>query len=536
MKKAFFLSFFSLLFFQCKSVKEHNEHLNDLIPEKYLKTDVDFTYKKLQQLQPKLYWYISKSELDYKFDSLKNTITKPITSFEFYKKISPVVASVRQGHLNVSAPAKILSKSEQKALKDKGISPFLQFEFEIINNRMYVVKNKSENKKIKTGSEIIAVNDKKISDLIPQYDKLFTSDGYNTTFKRKRMSYMFSTFYSNENGIQDSIRYSFRQNDSLQSVCIRRKKTEALKTGKVKTKVTKEAVVLLNAKQKKKIKNDKSIYGYNEITKTNNRDLKFIEKDSSVALLKIRHFDLGKPSLFYEESFSKMQLLKTKTLIIDLRNNTGGALKEIANLYSYLSDSTYVFINPFEVTSKTALIQKMPFQKSPLIAKILMTPFYAPVAFFKVHKNSNGNYYSSTSLSKPKPINKNAFKGKIYVLINGGTFSAASIISSNLKGSKRATFVGEETGGAYNGTVAGIMPTIKLPYSKINMTIGLLVVAPYYKTTLEGHGILPDKEIIPTISDYVNGKDPELNWILEDIKKNSEILNENQKDKNITLK
>lgn len=533
MKKILILSFFSFLFIRCTSVKEHNKHLNDLIPEKDLKADVDFTYKKLQRLQPKLYWYISKSELEYKFDSLKNTITKPITSFEFYKKLSPVIASVRQGHLIVSPSVKIMSKTEKKALKDKGISPFLQFEFEIINDRLYVIKNKSKNKTIQTGAEVIAINDKKISQLTSGYYKLFTSDGYNKTFKRKRLSYMFSSFYNNENGIQDSINYTFKQNDSLQVICIKRKKTEPKKNNKTKTK---EAVTTLDAKQKKKTKYNKSTYGYDENTKTNNRELKFIEKDSSIALLKIRHFDLGKPSRFYEESFSKMQLNKTKTLIIDLRNNPGGAIKEIANLYSYLSDSTFVFLDPYEVVSKTALIEKTPFSKSPLLAKILMTPFYAPVVYFKVHKKENGNYYSSNSQSKPMPINKNVFKGKVYVMINGGTFSAASIISSNLKGSKRATFVGEETGGAYNGSVAGIMPTIKLPHSEINIKIGLLVVAPFYKTTLEGRGIFPDKEITPTIADYINGKDPELNWILEDIKKNSIISEENQKDKNITLK
>jgi C-terminal processing protease CtpA/Prc len=533
MKKILILSFFSFLFIRCTSVKEHNKHLNDLIPEKDLKADVDFTYKKLQRLQPKLYWYISKSELDYKFDSLKNTITKPITSFEFYKKLSPVVASIHQGHLIVTPSLKIMNKAETKALKDKGISPFLQFEFEIINDRMYVIKNKSENKTILPGAEVVAINGKKTTNLIQEYNTLFTSDGYNKTFKRKRMSNMFPVYYSNENGIQDTVQYSFKQNDSIRLVSIKRKKAARLKTNETKTK---EAVATITSEQKRKTKRDKNIYGYNEITKTNNRSLKFIEKDSSVALLKIRHFDLGNPNRFYEESFSKMQLNKTKTLIVDLRNNPGGAVKEIADLYGYLSDSTFVFLEPYEVTSKTTLIEKTPFNKSPLLAKILIAPFYVPVAFFKVHKGDNGKYYSSNTQSKPKPINKNAFKGKVYVMINGGTFSAASIISSNLKGSKRATFVGEETGGAYNGSVAGIMPTIKLPHSEIKVMVGLMVVAPFYKTTLEGHGIFPDKEIIPTISDYLNGKDPELNWIIEDIKKSSIIPEENQKDKNITLK
>ena len=80
------------------------------------------------------------------------------------------------------------------------------------------------------------------------------------------------------------------------------------------------------------------------------------------------------------------------------------------------------------------------------------------------------------------------------------------------------------------------MPTIKLPNSQIKITVGLMVISPFYKTQLEGRGIFPDKEITRTINDYIDGKDPELNWILEDIKKNPIITEENQKNKNITLK
>lgn len=136
----------------------------------------------------------------------------------------------------------------------------------------------------------------------------------------------------------------------------------------------------------------------------------------------------------------------------------------------------------------------------------------------KSKKYADGKYYYSSN-TKPKKIDENAFKGKIYVLINGGSFSASSIISSNLKGSKRATFVGEETGGAYNGTVAGRMPLIKMPYSKLKIRVGLMACIPFYKTNVEGRGIFPDQTILTNLKDRINEIDPEMNWVLEDLNK-----------------
>lgn len=133
-------------------------------------------------------------------------------------------------------------------------------------------------------------------------------------------------------------------------------------------------------------------------------------------------------------------------------------------------------------------------------------------------KDENGNFYiknKESKIAEPKP---NKFDGTLYVLINGRSFSASCILSSNLKGSKRAFFVGEETGGTYNGTVAGTMPILTLPNSKLPFRIGLQDIRPYHKTEEFGRGIMPDKEIIPTIEQIENNEDPEMDWILQDIK------------------
>ena len=79
MKKIFFLLAFTSLL-SCVSVKKYNERLEKPLSTEKLKQDVDFTHQKLQKLHPNLYWYISKEQLDYKFDSLKTNISKPCAS------------------------------------------------------------------------------------------------------------------------------------------------------------------------------------------------------------------------------------------------------------------------------------------------------------------------------------------------------------------------------------------------------------------------------------------------------------------------
>ncbi|MFV5699175.1 S41 family peptidase [Flavobacterium sp. ZT3R17] len=530
MRKIVLFGFAMLFFVQCTSIKKHNKHLNDLIAEEKLKSDVDFTYRKLQELHPNLYWYISKEALDYKFDSLKSTLTKPMTSFNFYKKLSPVVAAVRQGHLVVYPPTKLLSKGETKALIKRGTGPFSQFDFDLFNGKLYVVKNKSYDKTIQPGTEVIAVNGTKPIDLITEYNHYYSSDGYNTTYKTNYSGKRFSTLFSNENGIKDSLQFDFKFDDSLKTITIKRKAEDT--TGEHLKKIQKK-LALKDKTKSKEIRKKKRINGYYSAEKNYNRNLHFLEKDSSVAIMKIRSFKIGDYKTFYRESFSKITGYQSKTLIIDLRNNGGGRVTEIADLYSYLADSTFVFLDKSEVVSKSSLFKGAYFNGGSFGFKALKTIF-SPIIYsyllLTVHKNQNGKNYYATQTT-PHKVSKNAFKGKIYILINGGSFSASCIISSNLKGSKRAYFIGEETGGAFNGTVAGFMPRVKLPNTGIQIRIGLMYIAAPFKTTIEGRGIFPDMEIIPTIEDRIKENDPEMNWILDDIKIRKKDISEILKNK-----
>ena len=81
--KNIIILFGTLFLFSCQSIKKFNQQLTAPIAVDKLQKDVDYSYQKLKQLHPKLYWYISKEKLDYKFDSLKKSYSAAYDRFGF---------------------------------------------------------------------------------------------------------------------------------------------------------------------------------------------------------------------------------------------------------------------------------------------------------------------------------------------------------------------------------------------------------------------------------------------------------------------
>lgn len=521
MRRILVLLISAVLSVSCVSVKKYNRKLNDLRSEKNLRYDVDYAYKKLQKLHPDLYWYISKKELDFKFDSLKTTITSPMTSNDFYFKLSPVIASAKHGHMRLIPLNKKLNKKERSVRKKSGSTPLSRFGFEMFEDKLYIVKNYSADSTIKAGTEVVTVNNIKPGELISKYTNTFSSDGFNQTYLKGRTGKAFPQFFYYSNDVTDSVLCQLKYNDTLRTVYLKR---NGISTPENKIKsVEKSDPDLEREKEKNKKENLKrKIQGYDKISGTYSKNLNFFESDSSIAVMKINDFSKGKYKKFFRSSFIKMDSLKTKALVLDLRDNPGGKIQEIYNLYSYLADSSFHFIDKSEVVSRTSLLHNNYFQRGP-VGLILLLPaelVYSTIVLLKVNKEDDNKYYFSWSRMRKGQPKPDHFHGKVYVLINGGSFSASCVLSSDLKGSGRAVFAGEETGGAYNGTVAGMMPLVRLPKSKLNIRLGLIRISPYYKTDVYGHGIFPDIEIKPALEDRIKGLDPELNRVLEEIKKN----------------
>ncbi|WP_228421983.1 S41 family peptidase [Chryseobacterium soldanellicola] len=463
---------------------------NILIPPEKLKQDVDYAYNKLKQMHPQLYEYISKSDIDFKIDSLKKTINKPLSSIEFYFKLQPVITSIKQGHLSLQVPTEMLSKEDLLKIKRR---LFTRFKYRIQGKHLYIVENRDSVQNIKPGTELVAINNIPVSEYLEKYTKLINSDGLNTTFQPYYLKDIFFHFFTLENGVLDNAKIETLYNNQKQTFIIEREK---------------EADNCVDKKPASKT--------------SYNRNFKFLDEKNSIAYMKIKNFSHYSSDKFYENTFTQIKAAKSSYLIIDIRNNYGGSLEEINNLYSYLTDQPFVLIKPAQLSSGLTPLRTNYFKKSTALEyaiKSMTYPTYIFLQALNTYKGTDGKSYykiKADNITKPK---KDAFQGKIFVLMNGGSFSASSILSSKLKYDKRATLVGEETGGANDGTVAGFYSYQILPNSKLVFPIGLLLVNPNIAFSKTQKGVIPDIKIVETLQDVIEKKDPQLEWVKNEITK-----------------
>ena len=108
---------------------------------------------------------------------------------------------------------------------------------------------------------------------------------------------------------------------------------------------------------------------------------------------------------------------------------------------------------------------------------------------------------------KNKEINN---KNKFFVIVGRNTFSAAIGDVVKWRKETNATFIGQETSGKLNHY--GSWDTFTLPNSKLTVQYSTMYVN---NGDDESDSFIPDKTIEISIDDYVNKKDPVLDYIIE---------------------
>ena len=184
-------------------------------------------------------------------------------------------------------------------------------------------------------------------------------------------------------------------------------------------------------------------------------------------------------------------------LIIDLRNLPGGFSQETLMRYFIKEKMIYESQSYTDINSAT--------YKKHFINR-LNGEFWASKFLSLVAKESQNNHQELTP-------QKTKYEGQVYVLINGGTVSAASNLASFLKEWANAIVVGEESGGGYKSfnTAGGVL---QLPNSKIRVDVRTLKGINKVRNEYEADGVTPHYVIKQ--SDYFDSKnDNQLRFVID---------------------
>lgn len=452
-----------------------------------LKEDYTVLQSALEEAHPGIYRYITKEKFDALFDSLNSEIRSERTEIEFFRFISPIIAQIRCGHTSIS-----LSHNYRNYMTKQ--NKYFPLQLKFISNKAYVLKSFSSNEIIPSGSEIISINQKTISEIIEMIFKMISSDGNIQTAKYRRLDEEFSELYCQ---------------------CISPTDSFEIKYIPFGNNIVKDEVI--PAKPWEEIKKYKSSYMARQ-----KEPLKFEIMDNPVvAVMTIVTFipriiknNYGDFYGFIDSTFTLLKEKNIKNLIIDVRGNNGGDVHYFSTVLSKFIDKPYRIAERIDVPTP-----KYSFLK--YTQHGFFFNFVNSLSYVKNEKTGRFDLKGKSGWHQLINPQEPHFQGKIYMLIDGWSFSAASdfcaIAHSNAH--DKITFIGEETGGAYYGNNSGDWIKLTLPNTQIQVNIPmryyLLAVFdyPYYD-----RGVIPDLEVIPDIEDILNNKDTQLEFALNIIK------------------
>jgi Peptidase family S41 len=438
-------------------------------------------------------WYNTYTQFDSLCNVQKSKIRDKMTALDFYQLVAPVVTYTKEGHSAIQPSEETNNYIRQNG----GYFPFL---VKIFDKKVYIL-NDLDNYKTK-GMLISKINGNSIETIMQKFLTIEPADGYNTTSKYHWIETAFSKYY---------LRFFEQQPNAFNLELINPKTSE---------KITYSQVPALSFKQYGKFvsKETKSIpnYSYKEPA-----TLK-IDTLNSTATLTLNTFSTsnykdGRKGFkeFLAKGFQDIADHKIQHLVIDIRKNEGGAQGMEDHLMSYLIDKEYPKYKYAEIPSFTySFLDYTEYRDKNSrddFEKELRGEFY---------RSNDGRYLDIPGKYKSDTPQVNHFKGDVYILIGGLSFSGGSEFAALAKNYTKARFIGEETGGGYYGNTSGYFIHYTLPTSKLTGRIPLIkfVVEEKQNSTPFGHGLMPDYEVQPKIEEYLNGYDTEMEFVKKLIK------------------
>jgi len=434
--------------------------------------DIRYLHQQLKKHHPNLYVYASKTQLDSTVAAMIKDADHPMSEQELYAHLTRLSAIIKDGHTLFFPSATSLEYHNNQSL-------FFPFKVFYHSGKLYVELNCSLSEEIANGTEILSINGLPAEQVIQFCLEHMMRDGHNLNYPIWILNQYFSEYYSYFYGhppeFSLELKTSGGENRSVTVAALPKAKIRDIRSTRFPNRVTAR--------------------GLNQQPGTG--ILLKMDTLRSTATLSIRDFENDVLKTVYQQDFKKtigtifaqIKHAQIKHLIIDLRGNQGGNLENGIFLLSQFLPEKFRVVEQYNVVKN---------------------PEAATEQERNVLKNAPG-----TELNQPQ---KNPFMGAVYLLVNGGSFSNSGIVSSAFQHYQRGKIFGEETGGN-KSVICGWEEAITLPYSKISVSIPTrqFLIRDRFKN--DGHGVIPDYIVQPTIRELAEGRDEVLDFTLNLIQK-----------------
>lgn len=447
----------------------------------------------LEEAHSGLFWYTTEQE----YEQLKSEIIHQIksknhhTEVAFYNLIAPLITITKEDHCDIS-----LSDKTSNLLKESG--KYFPFLIKYIEGKPYLYNDGIALEDKFNGYILTTINGKEVKKIRTKLFQTFASDGNILSSKYRWL---------------DDVGFA-----SLYAKTINWRPKEFNITA-INPKDNEEISITLNPCTRAELSQSFENFQAN----LNKKDIpaKF-ELNGNIAILTINSFagsdykEAGmKFQKFIKQSFKSIRKNKIEHLIIDIRQNGGGTEGYEDYLFSYLTNEAYSKYK-FVETNNT---QYSFYEHTDYSSKKDQSGFEKIMKKEFAFHPTSGKYRRHKRIEKPEAPQEKPFLGNLYVLAGGVTYSGGAEFCSLVKENRSAFFIGEEVGGGYYGNTSGYSFTLTLPNSLIDIEIPIVRFVLDVNGQEKGTGVQPDFKVEPTINDFFNGIDTEMNFAIELIKK-----------------
>ena len=385
-------------------------------------SDFDDLCSKLESVHPDLYLYQSKKEYENNKMKIRASFTDSISISDFYLKIAPFMANIKDGHSMMLPP--ITSDFVAYAKRDGKTMPL---RIKAVGNVFIVDYPIVMNSGFNEGDTIFSINGADSKDILKKAYDLWGSEKDNGIKEAAVNTYLSLLFW-----------HMYRWCDSYVFM---------VKHGSKIEKKYLEGVpqsLALKVKRERQSKN-----------KPESFSCKF-SSDYTQATLIIRNVYNEKAlKEFCDSVFKEINYRKIPEIIIDMRNNTGGSSQCVERLISYFPHLEYVLYSKSQIKVST---YSKAYNKE-----------RHPEIYSQICNIPDGELFVvKESLIEDNRKEANLYRGKIIVLVNNKTYSGASSFAHVMNKLGIASVEGET--GCPTVYFGNFLP-FTLPNSKIDYYI-----------------------------------------------------------------